>query len=101
MAVKAKSEVISINILKPDIQVLQLSLVGDSRFVSNRWSSKARKMMLDKQMGKAVAKKEKKSPEADFKESLYVHQEGWYGFPAHAFKGAVVAAAMRYVERVA
>lgn len=79
------------------IQLLTLSLIGDSPLVCNAWSDKAKQMMLDKQMKKAKSAKEAKDPEQCFKDSLYVlpkeQQNGaLYGFPAIAFKSAAVDA---------
>jgi hypothetical protein len=48
--------------------------------------------MLDKQMKKATAGKEAKDPERDFRESLYVLEDGTYGFPIIGFKAAAVTA---------
>ena len=50
-------------------------------------------MMLDKQMKKATGAKEAKNPEQDYKDSLYIHPDGGYGFPTIAFKAAAVDAA--------
>ena len=87
-----------------NIQSLEVVLVGDSPLVVHAWSDKAKKMMLDKQMKKAMPKKEAKSPERDFIDSLYWYspkpesptledvQKGQFGFPAIAFKAAAVDA---------
>lgn len=95
----ARTDSISIEIPKPDVRQLELTLIGDRRLVIHRWSEKARREMLDKQMGKARAKKSPKVPEEDFKASLYVHTDGWYGFPANGFKQSAVGAC-RYVEGI-
>ena len=93
---KAKGHVdvdeIRIELPKMNIQTVIIKLVGDSPLISHRWSSKAKTMMLDKQMGKAKAAKEKKDPEKDFKECLYEFPGGGYGFPSIAFKSAAVGA---------
>ncbi len=87
---KAELEVISIPKIK--IDKLQLTIVGDSPLICHAWSSKAKQQMLDKQMKRAKAAKEAKDPEQDFKDSLYPHSGGGYGFPAVAFKNAAVDA---------
>lgn len=74
-------------------------IVGASELICHRWSEKAKQMMLDKQMKKAATAKEAKDPEQDYQDSLYVLPE-WqqdetghvYGFPATAFKSAMVRA---------
>lgn len=87
-----------------NIQSLEVVLVGDSPLVVHAWSEKAKQMMLDKQMKKAMPKKAAKSPEGDFIDSLYWYspkppsptledvQKGEFGFPAIAFKAAAVDA---------
>jgi hypothetical protein len=72
---------------------MKLTLIGDSPLITHQWSAKAKKMMLDKQMKKATGAREAKNPEQDYKDSLYVHPDGGYGFPAIAFKAAAVDAA--------
>ena len=47
---------------------------------------------MDKQMKKAKVARESKDPERDFRESLYDHPDGGYGFPVVAFKSAAVDA---------
>jgi hypothetical protein len=87
-----------------NIQTLEIVLVGDSSLISHAWAEKAKKMMLDKQMKKAMPKKEAKSPEQDFIDSLYWFskkpksptladvEKAEFGFPAIAFKAAAVDA---------
>jgi hypothetical protein len=75
-----------------DIRTINVTLVGDSALICHRWSEKAKKQMLDKQMGKATAGKENKDPEKDYIDSLYPYPGGGYGFPTIAFKNAAVSA---------
>lgn len=76
---------------------MKLTLVGDSPLVVHKWSEKAKRMMLIKQVEGMKPKKEKKDPNQDFKDSLYVMEDGKYGFPSVGFKAAAVAAC-RFVE---
>lgn len=89
-AVETKQVVIELPRL--NLQTMQVTLVGDSSLISHRWSEKAKKEMLDKQMKKARQAKAAKDPERDYKESLYPYPGGGYGFPAIAFKAAAVDA---------
>lgn len=75
-----------------NIMFMNIRLIGDSPLICHRWSAKARMEMLSKQMGKAKQAKAPKDPEEDFRESLYPHPEGGYGFPTIAFKAAAVDA---------
>jgi hypothetical protein len=74
------------------IREMDITLIGDSPLICHNWSDKAKKMMLDKQMKKAVAAKDAKNPEQDFHESLYHLPGGRYGFPVVGFKSAAVDA---------
>src|SRR5665213_801534 len=91
MAAAAKTELV-IELPRLNIQTLPITLVGDSPLICHAWSDKAKKEMLDKQMKKASAGRKAKDPEQDFKESLYPHPDGGYGFPSIAFKNAAVTA---------
>lgn len=75
------------------LKVLEVKVIGDSPLICHRWSEKARRAMLDKQMKKAAQAKQAKDPNQDFLDTLYHHPDGGYGFPAIAFKSAAVDAA--------
>lgn len=92
MATKTKPAAEQIIIPALEIQFLKLRLVGDSPLICHAWSEKAKAMMLATQMKKAKQAKEAKDPEQDYRDSLYPHPEGGYGFPAVAFKAAAVDA---------
>lgn len=79
--------------------ILELVIIGDSPLISHKWSEKAKKMLLDKQMKKAKQGREAKDPEKDFRDSLYEHPDGGFGFPTIAFKAAAVGAC-RFVDGV-
>ena len=82
-----------------NIKTMSIKLLGDSPLISHKWSDKAKAMMLDKQMGKAVPKKAPKDPEREYRDSLYEYPTGGYGFPSVAFKAAAVSAC-RSVEGI-
>ena len=81
------------------LEVIKITVVGDSALICHAWSSKAKKQMLDKQMKKAVEKRAAKDPEKDYEESLYKHPAGGFGFPSVGFKSAIVSAC-RFAEGV-
>jgi hypothetical protein len=91
MATKAKP-VETITLPALSLQTFTLRLVGDSPLICHAWSHKAKQAMLDAQMKKARQAKEAKNPEQDYRDSLYAHPDGGYGFPAVAFKSAAVDA---------
>lgn len=88
------------------IEVMRMSLVGDSPLISHAWSAKAKQMMLDKQMKKPRGAKEAKDPQECYRESLYLYNgygfdealkraakgEAAFAFPSVAFKAAAVDA---------
>ncbi len=82
----------TIELPKLNLQDAAIILAGDSPLICHRWSEKAKKEMLDKQMKRAKSAKEAKDPEKDFRESLYAMADGGYGFPAIAFKASAVTA---------
>jgi hypothetical protein len=93
MAPKAKEqEPVAIELPKLNIQNMRITVVGDSPLICHAWSHKAKEQMLAKQMKKAKPAKEAKDPEQDYRDSLYLHPDGGYGFPAVAFKSAAVDA---------
>src|SRR5262245_11106226 len=80
--------------LRPlDIQRVDVPIIGESELIVHAWSEKAKRQMLDKQMNPGSrAKKEPKDPNADFEACFYRLPDGGYGFPAAAFKAAIVGA---------
>ncbi len=87
----AVEKVIELSPLK--IDTFTIELVGDSSLVCHRWSEKAKREMLDKQMKKPKEAKKAKDPKEDYRQSLYPMPDGkGYGFPTIAFKKAAVDA---------
>jgi len=86
-----KKEEVGITLPPLDIQLMEVTVVGDSPLIVHAWSAKAKREMLDKQMKVAKQAKEAKNPVADFKSSLY-RLDGGFGFPSVAFKAAAVTA---------
>lgn len=89
---RPKDDAVQIVLPELDLQRIEITLEGDSPLICHKWSEKAKTEMLNKQMKKAVKAKAAKDPKRDYKESLYEHPEGGYGFPAVAFKAAAVDA---------
>lgn len=118
MATKKTTDVLEIRPIQ--IQKVTLRLVGDTPLIMHAWSEKAKRMMLEAQMGKAKGKKkEAKSPVDDFIRSMYwlspmpeyednaseeekqaafeqaIENGARFGFPVTAFKQAAISAAYR------
>lgn len=88
----AKKETTAIELPKLDIQMMEVTLIGDTPLIVHAWSVKAKREMLQKQMKAAKGAKEPKNPVDDFEQSLYRFEDGGYGFPSVAFKAAAVTA---------
>ena len=70
MAVKKETEVITIPAI--DIRTATITIKGDSPLIVHKWSEKAKKMMLDKQMKIATTKgHDAKDPFSDFVDTIY------------------------------
>ena len=110
MATK-KTEVIEIRPI--EIKKVTVRVVGDTPLIMHAWSEKAKRMMLEAQMGIAKGKKkEVKNPADDFIRSMYwltpmpedgamesfeeaIANGARFGFPVTAFKQAAISAAYR------
>jgi hypothetical protein len=82
-----------IEITPVSIKVVQLTVVGLEPLVMHQFGEKARKIMLDAQMGKKAKKREAKSPVDCYQDSRYLDDQGRDCIPAAAFKRAGVSAA--------
>ncbi len=79
---------ISLQRIKRETAVVEVK--GTAPLLVHAWSEKARRMMLDAQMGKKNAK-QPKNPEQDFEDSRYRFTDGsGDGFPVGGFKAATV-----------
>lgn len=78
----------------PPIQIerFTVTLIGDSPLIMHKWSEKAKRQMLAKQMKIAQTAKEAKDPERDFLDCIYRDEQNDYAFPSVAFKNAAVSA---------
>ena len=107
----AKREIIEI---KPiEMHETRVTIVGDTPLIMHAWSEKAKRQMLDAQMGKAKGKqKDKKNPVEDFINSMYwltekpteyteeafeaaIRAGAKFGFPVTALKQAAISASFR------
>lgn len=89
---KTSTEIISLPDLKKRNVVVQV--VGTSPLITHPFGKKALAMIEGKQQGKAKSSKHDiRDPEQEYQDSLYIREDGSYGFPAIGFKGAVVTAA--------
>ncbi len=83
----------TISLRRLDRQIIEIPIVGVTPLIVQRWSEKSRQQMLTAQQTTARQKKEPKDPEACYEASKYRLLDGRDGFPATAFKAAIVHAA--------
>jgi len=82
------------DIPKPKIRDMTITVRGTSALIMHKWREKAKKEMLAKQQKKASKGKAERDPKKDYEDSIYYLPDGVrYGFPAVAFKAAAVRAA--------
>lgn len=89
---KPETNDVVVTLSAPDIRTVTIPIVGTASLVSNRWSQKAIRQILDTQQKKPKGPKSIKNPEEDYLGSLYNLENGKYGFPSIAFKSAMVRA---------
>lgn len=81
-------------------QTAEIEIEGLTPYIPHAWSEKARRMMLDKQQGKAKQKLPPKNPEQEAYDATYWIEEGLVGCPATAFKAAIADAARFFDKSV-
>ena len=88
----AKSKAIEIPPLTK--QYMQVTLVGDTPYIANRFSEERKQGIRDRQQHKSTGGRGARNPEAEFLASLYEipGQPGAYGVPAMASNNAAVRA---------
>lgn len=86
----------------PEISIGEalIEIEGTSPLIMHAWSEKAKGEIRDKQQAKPAAKKAPKDPEAEYEAAFHRLADGRPGFPAVAFKAALVGAA-RHVDGLA
>jgi len=92
MATKTSTADAAIHLERLERRVYTFEIEGVTPLIVNRWSEKAREMMLQAQQTKTRAKKSPKDPVANFEASKYKLKDGSDAFPATAFKAAIVHA---------
>lgn len=95
--VKAQFKEEPITLKALSIERLPVTVQGISPLIMHKWSEKAIKMMLDKQMKKAVKGRETKNPKEDVEACIYRDSDGDVCIPTNMFKQAIVSA-VRNVE---
>ena len=97
MAVKKGVE--TIQIPAPNQQLMKVNIKVTAPLIFHKWSEKAIKMILDKQLKKATKGREVRDPEAEYRASFYTTPEGYIYVPARNIKQAIVGSA-RFITGV-
>lgn len=91
---------IKLNIPEPNLQLAKVEIFGTSNLIFHRWTEKAKKMILDKQMKVAGAgKREIRDKDKEAEDTFYKDSSGNIAFPALCIKQAITNAA-RNIEGV-
>lgn len=114
-AKKDDNNIMGLEIKAIETRYLTVNVIGDTPLIEHKWSEKAKKEMLEKQMGKKTKAKEMKNPVRDYADSIYyvgdvpeilknvpddidyetaqkAIDSASYGFPASAFKECALSA---------
>lgn len=90
MATKAKS----VEVVEFAIREVIIPIVGISPLIVHAWSEKSKRLIEDKQQGKAKNKKHDiRDPQDDYEQAKHRSSTGWEGFPAAGFKAAMIRGA--------
>ncbi len=89
-----KSKSVSVEVIEFSIRQVTIPIVGTSPLIVHAWSEKSKRMIADKQAGKAKNKKhEIRDPEQDYEQAKHISADGWEGLPAAALKAAMIRGA--------
>jgi hypothetical protein len=89
-----KSKSVSVEVVEFSIRQVTIPIVGISPLIVHAWSEKSKRMIADKQAGKAKNKKhEIRNPEEEYESAKHISASGWEGFPAAGFKASMIRGA--------
>lgn len=89
-----KTKSVSVEVVEFSIRQVSIPIVGISPLIVHAWSEKSKKMIADKQAGKAKNKKHDiRQPEEEYEAAKHISVSGWEGFPAAGFKASMIRGA--------
>jgi len=74
--------------------LLIASIQGTTPLVTHRFPEKAKRQIREKQQNVAKLPKGKRNPQEEFEESVYIFDDGGYGFPTGALAESIVGASV-------
>jgi hypothetical protein len=95
----ASQQAASVVIPKVAASTLRIPIRGTSPLIVHKFSQKAKQTMLDNMQGRKQPK-EPRDPDADYRASLYLHDDETPGLPVLAFKASTVSAARLFDKSV-
>lgn len=90
---KLARKALTIEIPAPDFGMVTVPIIGLTSLISHPFSKKAMNQIKEKQLGKATKGRKPKDPKEEFEGCIYRIDKKRFGFPAIAFKLAMVRAA--------
>jgi hypothetical protein len=96
---EANAPTAAISIQRVNRQHIVVPIIGTAPLIVHAWSPKAKRKMLDAQMGKR-APREPRNPEEEYQAAFYRLDAKRTGMPILAFKSATVGAARFYGREV-
>lgn len=90
-----KNKTTAIVITPPNFQRAAFHIVGTAPYVQHKFSEKARKQILESQTQTSGTRGKKRMPrdvEAEYHAAMHIGEDGRYGIPAPAFRGAMIDA---------
>jgi len=89
-----KTKSVSVEVVEFSIRQVTIPIMGISPLIIHAWSEKSKRMISDKQAGKAKNKKhEIRDPQDDYEQAKHISEDGWEGLPAAALKAAMIRGA--------
>lgn len=91
----AKATKVEVTVVEFKIHHVPILIKGISPLIVHAWSEKSKKMISDKQAGKAQSRKHDiRNPEEEFQAAKHISADGkWEGYPAAGFKAAMIRGA--------
>lgn len=95
-AVKKKADdAQTITVSPPNIQAIQVRIVGNAPYMQARFSQKAMNAMMAKMDGttkKGTKVRKARDFDQDMKDAMHVSTDGWVGIPASSIRAALISA---------
>lgn len=93
---KAAKSTDQVVIARPKINTVSIPIRGTAPYVQHKFSAKARRQMLEKQVAGSVAKgkktREARDLEQDYLDAMHLDKDSRHGIPAPAFRSAMISA---------